>query len=194
MSASKSSIPDSDLPQPSSAAPALIDQERGMPPISDPIHVSDHVSTSDLDTGTQPSLTASSSPVTSCVPSADATIPCTATNIHPMQTRSKRGIYKPKAPYVRLTLADSDHTPTTAKEALSSPLWTQAMIEEFTALQRNRTWTLVPRPSSETIVDNKWIFKSKLHPDGTLAKRKARLVQRGSNKPKVLIFMKPSVL
>lgn len=96
-----------------------------------------------------------------------------------MQTRSKLGISKPKVPYIGITLADSAPTPTTTKEALLSPPWKQVVIEEFTALQRNKTWTLVPRPRTQTIVDNKWIFKSKFHSNGTLAKRKVRLVAKG---------------
>ena len=81
-------------------------------------------------------------------------------------------VSKPKFPYVGLTIA-SNSTPQTAKQALASPLWKQAMIEEFSALQRNATWTLVPKLKTQNIVDNKWIFKSKFNSDGTLAKWKA---------------------
>lgn len=53
------------------------------------------------------------------------------------------------------------------------------MAAEFDALQRNRTWRLVDRPPGANVVTGKWIFKHKLHPDGTLERYKARWVVRG---------------
>jgi hypothetical protein len=53
------------------------------------------------------------------------------------------------------------------------------MQDEFDALQRNQTWTLVPRPPHANIITGKWVFKHKFHPDGTLDRHKARWVVRG---------------
>jgi hypothetical protein len=53
------------------------------------------------------------------------------------------------------------------------------MQVEFDALLHNRTWTLVPRPANAWIITGKWVFKVKLHPDGTLEQYKARWVVRG---------------
>jgi hypothetical protein len=53
------------------------------------------------------------------------------------------------------------------------------MLEEFTALQANHTWDLVPPPPGINIVTGKWVFRHKLHPDGTLDRYKARWVLRG---------------
>ncbi|GLU04184.1 hypothetical protein SLE2022_213450 [Rubroshorea leprosula] len=54
------------------------------------------------------------------------------------------------------------------------------MQEELDALQKNETWKLVPPPSSSTnIVGSKWVFKTKLHPDGSIERFKARLVAKG---------------
>ena len=54
------------------------------------------------------------------------------------------------------------------------------MTEEFPAIQKNHTWDLVQRPMDETkIIGLKWIYRSKLNPDGSLNKHKARLVVKG---------------
>ncbi|CAM8885812.1 unnamed protein product [Rhodiola kirilowii] len=53
------------------------------------------------------------------------------------------------------------------------------MEDEFMALCRTNTWTLVPRPPYTNIVGSKWVFKTKHRPDGSIDKHKARLVARG---------------
>ena len=52
------------------------------------------------------------------------------------------------------------------------------MASEYDALQRNRTWRLVDRPSGANVVSSKWVFSHKLIPDGTLECYKARWVMR----------------
>jgi hypothetical protein len=42
--------------------------------------------------------------------------------------------------------------------ALADPNWCDAMQEEFTALQANHTWDLVPPPPDINIVTGKWVF------------------------------------
>lgn len=53
------------------------------------------------------------------------------------------------------------------------------MSEEYLALIRNNTWTLVVPPSRRTAIGCKWVFRIKENPDGTVAKYKARLVAKG---------------
>jgi hypothetical protein len=69
--------------------------------------------------------------------------------------------------------------PANYRSALADPNWRAAMADEYKALIDNGTWRLVPRPPGANIVTGKWLFKHKLHSDGSLARHKARWVVRG---------------
>jgi hypothetical protein len=47
------------------------------------------------------------------------------------------------------------------REAMGCPHWRDAMEVEFSALQANKTWRLVPPPPGVNIIDSKWVFKVK---------------------------------
>uniref|UniRef100_A0A2N9I1U4 Reverse transcriptase Ty1/copia-type domain-containing protein n=1 Tax=Fagus sylvatica TaxID=28930 RepID=A0A2N9I1U4_FAGSY len=75
--------------------------------------------------------------------------------VHPMQTRGKDNISKPKVffpgiikyplPKALLATTDQDSTePTSYTAASKHPAWRAAMNTEFTALLHNGTWKLVP--------------------------------------------------
>ena len=53
------------------------------------------------------------------------------------------------------------------------------MDEEFRALMKNKTWSLVSLPTSRTSVGCRWVFKLKRNPDGSISRYKARLVAKG---------------
>lgn len=53
------------------------------------------------------------------------------------------------------------------------------MKEEFTALQLSNPWELVEPEENMKIVGNKWVYKIKYNPDGTVSRYKARLVAKG---------------
>lgn len=68
---------------------------------------------------------------------------------HPMQTRSKSGIFKPKTHSATAstlpTITCSVPTdPISTKVALKFPEWQSTIDNEFNALQTNKTWSLVP--------------------------------------------------
>ncbi|KAH9725617.1 retrovirus-related pol polyprotein from transposon RE1 [Citrus sinensis] len=109
------------------------------------------------------------------LPSVSTLAPQPAQNIHPMLTRSKAGVFKPKT-YLAVTQHLEPHS---VKAALADFKWKQAMQVEFDALQKNSTWILVPRETAGKIVGNKWVFKVKYNPDGSISKYKARLVAKG---------------
>ncbi|RCU35009.1 hypothetical protein DVA81_18340, partial [Acinetobacter baumannii] len=66
-------------------------------------------------------------------------------------------------------------------EAENDPHWISAMQEELTQFERNKVWTLVPRPSDHPVIGTKWIFKNKLDEHGIVSRNKARLVAQGYN-------------
>jgi len=68
--------------------------------------------------------------------------------------------------------------PVNHQEALGQELWRKAMMEELQAIEKSQTWFLTELPVNKKPVDVKWVFKLKLNPDGTISKRKARLVAR----------------
>jgi hypothetical protein len=51
---------------------------------------------------------------------------------------------------------------------LREPHWRLAMQEEFHALLRNNTWTLVPPRPGFNIVGCKWVYKTKRKADGSI--------------------------
>lgn len=56
--------------------------------------------------------------------------------------------------------------------------WENAMKEEMKALMKNETWTLVPPPRDQRIIDCKWVYKRKNNQNGE-TRFKARLVAKG---------------
>ncbi|BBH05569.1 hypothetical protein Prudu_017003 [Prunus dulcis] len=55
------------------------------------------------------------------------------------------------------------------------------MHDEYAALMKNQTWSLVPATSRMNIVGCKWVFKVKRRADGSIDRYKARLVAKGFN-------------
>jgi hypothetical protein len=108
-----------------------------------------------------------------------------------MVTRTQTGSLKPKAfPDFKLFYSSKHplralHSvvlppePTCYSQAITSTEWRQAMGHEFDALLANKTWTLVPRPSNQNIIRNKWVYKLKQRADGSIDRYKARLVAKG---------------
>ena len=94
---------------------------------------------------------------------------------HPIITRAKAGIFKPKA----FLTAHNSLEPSNISEAFSDSKWKAAMQDEFDALIRNKTWSLVPMDPEYKLVGCKWVFRTKYNIDGSVSKYKARLVAKG---------------
>ena len=106
-----------------------------------------------------------------------------------MLTRSKAGINKLNPKYSLTITTTIKKEPKSVIFALKDPGWCQAMQEELDALSRNKTWILVPPPVNQNILGCKWVFKTKLHSDGTLDRLKARLVAKGFHQEEGIYFV-----
>ncbi|KAL5724118.1 hypothetical protein ACHQM5_007419 [Ranunculus cassubicifolius] len=73
----------------------------------------------------------------------------------------------------------SEGDPISFDVAVHSPNWQQAMDSEMQSIERNNTWQLVDLPKGHKSIGVKWIYKTKLNPDGEVNKYKARLVAKG---------------
>ena len=136
------------IPHPSSSIPLIQPTQPSPTPITPTVaavaestpEVAD-VSPSNSDDNNQPLLTENVSPLSADTSLSAASSPPSsstagdvvplAENIHPMQTRAKSGIVKPR---LVPTLLLAQATPTTAKQALKDIKWKEAMQTEFDAL------------------------------------------------------------
>jgi len=112
------------------------------------------------------------------------------TRAHPMITLAQSNIHKPRQfndgtvwyPLPRAlttSLVSTNPDPTCFSQAVKQEVWRAAMAEEFHALLKNGTWTLVPSQPSMNIVGCKWIFRTKRKVAGSIDRYKARLVAKG---------------
>ncbi|GKC65156.1 ribonuclease H-like domain-containing protein, partial [Tanacetum coccineum] len=96
-----------------------------------------------------------------------------------MVTRFRVGTNRPTE-RLNLHVSSVSPLPKSYRDAFNDPNWQNAMRDEYTALIKNKTWTLVPRPPDTNIVRCMWLFRHKYMADGTLSRYKARLVANGS--------------
>ncbi|GJT25247.1 ribonuclease H-like domain-containing protein [Tanacetum coccineum] len=103
-------------------------------------------------------------------------------SVHPMVMRFR---VRTNRPTERLNLHVSSVSPLSKsyRDAFSDPNWQNVVRDEYSALIKNRTWVLVPRPTDTNIVRCMWLFRHKHLADGTLSRYKARLVANASSQP-----------
>uniref|UniRef100_A0A803Q6A2 Integrase catalytic domain-containing protein n=1 Tax=Cannabis sativa TaxID=3483 RepID=A0A803Q6A2_CANSA len=98
---------------------------------------------------------------------------------HPMITRAKAGVFKPKT-YLRSAKWEKIRSePCSLEEALRHSGWNAAMKEEICVLIRNKTWKMVRRTADMNVIENKWVYREKRNVDGSFQRYKARLVAKG---------------
>ncbi|GJZ32672.1 retrovirus-related pol polyprotein from transposon TNT 1-94 [Tanacetum coccineum] len=69
--------------------------------------------------------------------------------------------------------------PKNFKQAMTEPLWIDAMQEEIHEFERLQVWQLVPCLDKVLLIKLKWIYKVKTDKFGGVLKNKARLVAQG---------------
>src|SRR6202012_2226660 len=96
-------------------------------------------------------------------------------------TRERRPVERYQAGFT--ALCDKiENEPSSYNEAMTSrdsDDWKEAMDCEIKSQHENASWRLVKRPQGKKILQNRWVYKMKTHPDGSLDKYKARLVVKG---------------
>ena len=78
--------------------------------------------------------------------------------------------------------------PKNFKDAENEESWTLAMQEELGQFERNKVWTLVPRPTNHPVIDTKWVIRNKMDELGNVVRNKARLVAQGYNQDEGIDF------
>lgn len=89
---------------------------------------------------------------------------------------------RPRKVYNVLNRISTENVPQTVKEALessNSKEWQEAMVAEFTALEKNQTWDMVDLPPKSKAIGCKWVFALKRNKRGEIERYKARLVAKG---------------
>lgn len=69
--------------------------------------------------------------------------------------------------------------PRQARRMPDSTQWKQAEADEYSSLQENDTWLVVPRPKDRKVLGSRWVYKRKMAANGLIAKHKARIVVKG---------------
>lgn len=136
-------------------------------PVMDPQVAQPHPTKSLQPLPNHPTPSASIPPITSTRPA------------HLRQNPPKTRRYDPSA--FHTTNAPIVTEPTTFSVANKDPQWQQDMSEEYRALLKNGTWTLVPPVSNAIVVYSKWVYKLKRDQHGAITRYKARLVAKGCN-------------
>lgn len=68
---------------------------------------------------------------------------------------------------------------TSINEECEDKYWIKAMEDELEQIERNNSWSLVPRPKDKNVIGTKWVFRNKLNEDCMVIRNKARLVCKG---------------
>ena len=69
--------------------------------------------------------------------------------------------------------------PRTISEALQDDDCYNAMKEEIEQIEKNKTWTLVPKLDDKNVIGTKWVFRNKIDENGEITRNKERLDCKG---------------
>ncbi|KAJ0494593.1 putative RNA-directed DNA polymerase [Helianthus annuus] len=91
--------------------------------------------------------------------------------------------YDPLVNYILLTENSEPDSYSEAVKVKDSRQWENAMNDEVSSLDKNKTWVLVKLPPEKRALQNKWVFRIKEEHDGS-KRYKARLVVKGFQQKK----------
>jgi hypothetical protein len=111
-------------------------------------------------------------PIPYACPHVPETTTTGSSSNHPMITRARDNIFKPKThhddtikyPLPQALIAKNSHMtqePSCYTEAVKHPHWCEAMNVEFDALLRNGTWSFIAPSSHQNVVGCKWVLREK---------------------------------
>ena len=63
-----------------------------------------------------------------------------------------------------------------------------AMQEELNQFERSEVWELVPRPSNQSVIKIRWVFRNKMDENDIIVRNKARLIAQGFNQEEVIDY------
>ncbi|XP_016681071.1 uncharacterized mitochondrial protein AtMg00820-like [Gossypium hirsutum] len=98
-------------------------------------------------------------------------------NTHPMITRGKSGTVKLELHVYNAT--NIPFGPANVHVAMRYLQWQQAIHAELDALQKNKTWDLIPLLENQRVVGCRWLFKVDKKANGTVDRYKVQLVAKG---------------
>ncbi|GKF05862.1 putative ribonuclease H-like domain-containing protein, partial [Tanacetum coccineum] len=78
----------------------------------------------------------------------------------------------------RMTKRVTDHEPKKVIQALTDPIWIEAMQDKFLQFKLPKVWTLVDLPYRKRAIGTKWVYKKKVE-RGIVVRNKVRLVAQG---------------
>ena len=62
------------------------------------------------------------------------------------------------------------------------------MQEELNQFERSEVWELVPRPSNQSVIGTRCVFRNKMDENDTIVRNKARLVAQGFNQEEMIDY------
>ncbi|XP_024019688.1 uncharacterized protein LOC112091089 [Morus notabilis] len=97
---------------------------------------------------------------------------------HPLRSYISYSNLSPKF-QAFVTSLDKIRIPNSVYEALTVSKWHKAILEEYSALEKNGTWVISELPPGKKTMGCKWIFSVKQKADGSVDRYKAHLVAKG---------------
>ena len=97
-----------------------------------------------------------------------------------LQPRRSTRIWKPNPKYANVALIeDNGKREPNTYEVVKSKELRDAMEEEMKSLKQNENWELVPTSIGIQHISCKWVYKVKIHPNGSIERYKGWLVAQG---------------